>query len=387
MDLEGKNPMEGIENIKAYIEGEFQWFHRHPELSYEEVETTKRIRASLERTGIRILDLHLKTGLVAEVGEGETVVALRADIDALPIEEQTDLPYRSESAGRMHACGHDFHTSSVLGAALLLKKREKDLKGRVRLFFQPAEEAPGGAKVLMEAGALQGVSAIFGLHVSPLLEVGTVGIREGAVTAAVDRFVFRFRGKGAHAAYPQRGVDPIPLAAAFIQAVQTVVARNLDPFSAGLVSVTHVAAGNTWNVIPEEALVEGTTRSMNAEERALIRERICALAEGLAAAHGAEAATDWYEGPPATANDAFWTAFAKRTAEGRKLQVVPAPMALIGEDFAFYQERTPGTFLLVGTGLAPALHNPGFHVDPAALAPTAHYLAALAQGALIQTVP
>ena len=157
----------------------------------------------------------------------------------------------------------------------------------------------------MEAGALRDVQAIFGLHASPLLTVGTVGISEGAVTAAVDRFVFRFIGKGTHAAHPQRGIDPIPLAAGFIQAVQTVVARNLHPFSAGLVSVTHVAAGNTWNVIPEEALVEGTTRSMDGEERTLIRKRVCALAEGLAQAHGAEVVTDWYEGPPATANDVF----------------------------------------------------------------------------------
>ena len=374
--------MAGIENIEAYIEDEFRWFHRHPELSYEEVETTKRIRSSLERAGIRILDLPLKTGVVAEVGEGEPLVALRADIDALPIEEQTELPYRSESKGRMHACGHDFHTSSVLGAALLLKQREKELQGRVRLFFQPAEEAPGGAKVLMEVGALQGVEAIFGLHASPLLEVGTVGISAGAVTAAVDRFVFRFRGKGTHAAHPQRGIDPIPLAAGFIQAVQTVVARNLHPFSAGLVSVTHISAGNTWNIIPEEALVEGTTRSMAIEERKLIRERVCALAEGLAAAHGAKVATDWYQGPPATTNDAFWTSLAEQAAEERKLRVVPAPKSLGGEDFAFYQEEVPGAFVLVGTGLSAAIHNPGFRIDPAALAPTAHYLAELVGAAL-----
>ena len=243
--------MAAIEDIEAFIVEEFEWFHRHPELSYEEVETTKRIRVSLERAGIRILDLPLKTGLVAEVGQGEPLVALRTDIDALPIEEQTDLPYRSEHRGRMHACGHDFHISSVLGAALLLKQHEQELTGRVRIFFQPAEEAPGGAKVLIEAGALKDVAAIFGLHASPLMEVGTVGISEGAVMAAVDRFVFRFHGTGTHAAHPESGVDPIVLAAAFIQSVQTVVARNLNPFSAGVVSVTHIAAGNTWNVIPE----------------------------------------------------------------------------------------------------------------------------------------
>lgn len=374
--------MAAIENVAQYIAEEFRWFHRHPELSYEEVETTKRIRASLERADVRILDLPLKTGLVAEVGEGKPAVALRSDIDALPIEEQTSLPYRSETPGCMHACGHDFHTSSVLGAALLLKKAESQLHGRVRLFFQPAEEAPGGAKLLMEANALQDVSVIFGLHASPLLEVGKVGISKGAVTAAVDRFIFRFRGQGTHAAHPQRGTDPIPLAAAFIQAVQTVVSRNLNPFLAGLVSVTHIAAGNTWNVIPEEALVEGTTRSMNPEERRVICERVCALAQGLAQAHGAEVVTDWYEGPPATDNDIFWTSFAEEVAHDRNLRSVPAPKSLGGEDFAFYQEAVPGVFLLIGTGLSPAIHNPKFRVDPAALAPTAHYLAELAQKAL-----
>ncbi|WP_315438941.1 amidohydrolase [uncultured Selenomonas sp.] len=374
--------MAAIENIEAYIAEEFQWFHRHPELSYEEIETTKRIRASLERAGIRILDLPLKTGLVAEVGQGKPLVALRTDIDALPIEEQTDLPYRSEYRGRMHACGHDFHISSVLGAALLLKQHEAELTGRVRIFFQPAEEAPGGAKVLIEAGALKDVAAIFGLHASPLMEVGTVGVSEGAVMAAVDRFVFRFHGTGTHAAHPESGVDPIVLAAAFIQSVQTVVARNLNPFSAGLVSVTHIAAGNTWNVIPEEALVEGTTRSMNAEERTHIRTRVCALAEQLAAAYGAAVEMDWYEGPPATVNDAFWASFAEETAKARNLNVVLAPQSLGGEDFAFYQEKVPGMFVLVGTGLSAAIHNPTFRVDPRALAPTACYLAELVRGAL-----
>ena len=282
----------------------------------------------------------------------------------------------------MHACGHDFHISSVLGAALLLKQHEAELTGRVRIFFQPAEEAPGGAKVLIEAGALKDVAAIFGLHASPLMEVGTVGISEGAVMAAVDRFVFRFHGTGTHAAHPESGGDPIVLAAAFIQSVQTVVARNLNPFSAGVVSVTHIAAGNTWNVIPEEALVEGTTRSMNAEERTHIRARVCALAEQLAAAYGAAVETDWYEGPPATCNDGFWASYAAEKAKERGLNVVPAPKSLGGEDFAFYQEKVPGMFVLVGTGLSAAIHNPTFRVDPHALAPTACYLAELVRGAL-----
>ena len=200
--------------------------------------------------------------------------------------------------------------------------------------------------------------------------------------AAVDRFVFRFHGTRTHAAHPESGVDPIVLAAAFIQSVQTVVARNLNPFSAGVVSVTHIAAGNTWNVIPEEALVEGTTRSMNAEERTHIRARVCTLAEQLAASYGAAVETDWYEGPPATCNDGFWASYAAEKAKERGLNVVPAPKSLGGEDFAFYQEKVPGMFVLVGTGLSAAIHNPTFRVDPHALAPTACYLAELVRGAL-----
>lgn len=370
------------EALRACLLKEFHWLHRHPELSYEEYETTAHIRKALEDADIRILDLPLETGLVAEIGEGDPIIALRADIDALPIEEQTDLSYRSKTKGRMHACGHDFHATSVLGAALLLKARESALQGRVRFFFQPAEEAPGGAKVVMETGALDGVSAIFGLHASPLLEVGTLGLSAGAVMASVDRFVLRFTGKGAHAAHPDLGRDPIPVAAAFIQAVQTVVSRNIDPFHAALVSVTHVEAGNTWNVIPETALVEGTTRSLSAEDRRRIRTRVTAIAGGLAKAHDMTVDTDWYEGPPATVNTAEWIDVAEGIAKDAGLHTVPAPRSLGGEDFAYYLEEVPGAFILVGTGLSASIHNPKFQVDTSALLPTARYLSALVETAL-----
>lgn len=370
--------------LDAFLQEEFCWLHRHPELSFEEFETTKRLRAILKEKGIRVLNLPLKTGLVAEIGQGHPVIALRADIDALPITEATGLPYASQRSGKMHACGHDFHTTSVLGAALLLKQREKELGGTVRIVFQPAEEAPGGAKVVLETGALADVRAIFGLHCSPRLAVGTVGITKGALTASVDRFVIHIEGRGTHAAHPETGIDPIPAAAAFIQAVQTIVSRNLEPFDAGLVSVTHVAAGNTWNVIPGEAIVEGTTRSMTAENRKSIKERLYALAEGIAAAHGAKATIDWYAGPPATNNEATCADLARSVAEACGLGAIPAPPSLAGEDFAFYQETIPGCFILVGTGLSAANHNPDFRVDPAAITPTARYLAQLVQQAFEQ---
>lgn len=367
------------QEILQKITDEFYWFHRHPELSYEEVETTKRLRDDLAAAGIEVLDLPLKTGLVAKVGTGEApFIALRCDIDGLPIQEESGLDYASEHVGRMHACGHDFHISTVLGSAYLLKAQEKDLAGTVYLIFQPAEEAPGGARKVMETGVLEEVQAIFGLHTSPLYDVGTLGIRAGAVTASVDKFTVTFCGKGTHAAHPERGTDPIVMAASFVTAAQSIVSRNIDPAHPSLVSITHIESGNTWNVIPESAWLEGTVRCLTAEDRKRIKQRIYELAEGQAASFGGHAELTWYAGPPATNNTPAWTDFAIQVAEASGLTVEPAPVNLAGEDFAYYQEEIPGAFVLVGTGKSPANHNPKFHVDPAALGPAAKYMARLA---------
>lgn len=367
------------QDIFQKITDEFYWFHRHPELSYEEVETTKRLREDLAAVGIEVLDLPLKTGLVAKVGTGEApFIALRCDIDGLPIQEESGLAYASEHAGRMHACGHDFHISAVLGSAYLLKAKERELRGTVYLIFQPAEEAPGGARKVMETGVLKDVQAIFGLHTSPLYDVGTLGIRSGAVTASVDKFTVTFHGKGTHAAHPERGIDPIVMAASFVTAAQSIVSRNIDPAYPGLVSITHIESGNTWNVIPESSWLEGTVRCLTAEDRKLIKKRIYGLAEGQAASFGGHAELTWYAGPPATDNTPDWTDCAIEVAKEAGLDVVPAPVNLAGEDFAYYQEEIPGVFVLVGTGKSPANHNPKFHVDPAALGPAAIYMARLA---------
>lgn len=367
------------QDIFQKITDEFYWFHRHPELSYEEVETTKRLREDLAAVGIEVLDLPLKTGLVAKVGTGEApFIALRCDIDGLPIQEESGLAYASEHAGRMHACGHDFHISAVLGSAYLLKAKERELRGTVYLIFQPAEEAPGGTRKVMETGVLKDVQAIFGLHTSPLYDVGTLGIRSGAVTASVDKFTVTFHGKGTHAAHPERGIDPIVMAASFVTAAQSIVSRNIDPAHPGLVSITHIESGNTWNVIPESSWLEGTVRCLTAEDRKLIKKRIYELAEGQAASFGGHAELTWYAGPPATDNTPDWTDFAIEVAKEAGLNVVPAPVNLAGEDFAYYQEEIPGVFVLVGTGKSPANHNPKFHVDPAALGPAARYMARLA---------
>lgn len=369
--------------LKNKVEENFYWFHQHPELSYEEYETTKRIKENLLEAGIKILDLPLATGLVAEVGTGDgPVIALRCDIDALPIEEKTDLAYKSEHKGKMHACGHDFHIATILGTAYLLKLREKELTGKVRFIFQPAEEAPGGAVKIIETGILENVQAIFGLHSSSAFEVGEIGIKAGAVTAAVDQFNITFRGKGTHAAHPQDGIDPIVTASAFVGAVQSIVSRNINPFSPNLISITHFESGNTWNVIPETAYLEGTVRTLAPEDRVQVQQRLYVMADTIAHAYGAEAEVKWISGPPATINHEEWAAFAAAEAQNTNFTVKKSPASLGGEDFSFYLEKIKGVFIHIGTGKSYPGHNPHFVVDPAALFPAAEYFAILAVAAL-----
>ncbi|MBR2214819.1 MAG: amidohydrolase [Selenomonadaceae bacterium] len=369
--------------LRDFIVETFQWLHAHPELSYEEQATTAKLKELLQKEQVKILNLPLPTGLVAEIGEKNTpLVALRADIDALPIDEETELSYASQTKGKMHACGHDFHTAALLGAAVLLKEKEKELPGRVRLVFQPAEEAPGGAKKILDTGALKNTKVIFALHTSPLYPVGTLGLSPGAVMGAVDSFKVIFSGKGCHAAHPNEGRDIIPLVAQFISALQTIVSRNSNPFAANLVSVTKVTAGNTWNVLPETAELEGTTRSLTVEDRELIKTRFLALAQGLAKAFGAEVEVVWKAGPPPTINDETWTKLAATVAQEDGFVLEKATPSLGGEDFAYYQEKIPGVFIKVGTGLSAPQHSSKFIADPAALFPAARLLARLAEKAL-----
>lgn len=360
----------------------FTDLHEHPELSFEEKETTQQLKNVLIAAGIRLAPFPLSTGLLAVIGKGDPAICLRADIDALPVEEKTGLSYASRSSGRMHACGHDFHMTAVLGAALLLKQHEDDLPGTVKILFQPGEESAKGARSVLDAHVLDDVQAIFGFHVSPALDAGVIGLKEGALTAAVDRFTFTFRGKSAHGAHPEDGIDPVPMLASFVLAVQTIVSRTLPPKSSALVSLTHIASGSTWNIIPAEAMTEGTVRCFSPKERACIRDRMTAIARGTATAFGGTVDIDWYAGPPATRNDAGWTGLARSLALKQGLSIASCQEDMIGEDFAFYQEKIPGAFLLVGTGKGPGLHDPKFQADPGVLAQTAQYFAALATEAL-----
>ncbi|MEW9701359.1 amidohydrolase [Paenibacillus sp. SI8] len=353
--------------------------HRRPELSMEEFETTRRIQETLRAEGIRELPLSLPVGVLAEVrgtaggdaagGEG-LIVALRADIDALPVTEETGLPFASEIAGRMHACGHDFHTASILGAAILLQRNAHLFRGTVRLLFQPAEEKGTGAKTMIAAGALDGVQTIFGMHNKPELPVGTIGLSPGPLMAAVDGFKIRVKGKGGHAAIPDAAIDPIVAASALVGGIQTAISRSISPFDHAVVSVCSFHAGTTWNVIPDEAVLDGTVRTFTPEVRAKMPELLKRLAEGIAAGYGAEVKLNWFSGIPTVNNDPAAVQVFQESAEALGLTIIPARLSTGGEDFAHYQEKVPGAFIWMGTSGTEEWHHPKFTLNEEAIAPS-----------------
>ena len=353
-----------LKEIEAKAKSEFIWFHQHPELSGEEVETTKRIRDFLSSYGISLYETPgLKTGVIARVGNGKgPVVAIRCDIDALPLQEKTDLSYKSLYDGKMHACGHDFHAATLLGIALALK--DEPIDGTVQLVFQPAEENLNGARDILKTGILDQTSVIFGLHCSAMYKQGTIITRPGAMHGATATFKVIFHGKGAHACRPQLSIDPVVMVSSFIMNAQTIINRNLNPFHSAVVSITHIQSGTNTNVIPEDGFVEGTVRTVEESDRAFIKSRLHDLAEGITSSYGGQIEFIWEDGSPATNNDPEWSELAKQTALALQLPFAEAPDNLAGEDFAFYQQKIPGVFIQIGTGLFPKNHNPKFQVDP-----------------------
>ena len=341
--------------------------HMYPEVSGEEVETTRYIRETLEAMGLVCWDLQSKTGVVAEIGNGEgPTLALRADIDALPIVEQTGLDYASKNEGAMHACGHDFHTASLLGAVQVLKEQEASFKGKVRFIFQPAEESNRGARALISEGVLDGVDAIIGFHNKPELPVGTIGVKEGPLMAAVGQFKAEITGVGTHAAAPHNGNDPIVTACQVIANAQAIVARHTSPLEPVVLSVSHIEAGNTWNVIPEKVFFEGTIRTFNKEVERQMTEQFEKMIVQTADVYGQKGSIEWILTPPVVHNDAAVTKVVKSVTE--KFATVVTPQVTLGaEDFANYMEHVPGCFVFIGTGCPHEWHHPAFLVDDAAL--------------------
>ena len=341
--------------------------HMYPEVSGTEVETTRYIREALEAMGLTCWDLKSKTGVVAEIGNGDgPTLALRADIDALPIVEQTGLDYASKNEGVMHACGHDFHTASLLGAVQVLKEQEANLQGKVRFIFQPAEESNQGARALIAEGVLDGVDAIIGFHNKPELPVGTIGVKEGPLMAAVGQFKAEITGVGTHAAAPHNGNDPIVTACQVIANAQAIVARHTSPLEPVVLSVSHIEAGNTWNVIPEKVFFEGTIRTFNKEVERKMTEQFEKMIVQTADVYGQKGSIEWILTPPVVHNDAAVTKVVKSVTE--KFATVVTPEVTLGaEDFANYMEHVPGCFVFIGTGCPREWHHPAFLVDDAAL--------------------
>lgn len=370
------------ESIINLAKEHFYQLHRHPELSGEEFETTRHIKEFLDRHGIPYYDLPLATGVVAHLGNGQgPVAALRCDIDALPLQEETGLPYQSEVPGYMHACGHDFHTANLLGTALALQAGGP-IEGTLKLIFQPAEEKLNGALKILETGILDDVQVIFGLHCCAAYGRGTVISRPGFMNGAVDEFQVSFQGKGSHACRPHLSADPVIMLGQFIASAQTIVSRNRPPFHPMIVGIGHVESGSAANIIPDKAFAEGTIRSLYPEDRTMAKERLQTLAEGIGRDFGGSASIRFLEGPPATNNTADWVDFVRATACQCNLPFAEAPDSLSGEDFAFYQQKIPGAFIQMGTGIGPMMHNSHFAIDPETFRQSIPFSAALLRQAL-----
>ena len=342
------------------------FLHMNPELSGEEFATAEFIKEKLKEHNIKIIETNLKNGVVAEIGQGDKVVALRADIDALPIEEESGVVYHSKVKGKMHACGHDFHTISLIGAAILLKENEDELKGRVRLIFQPEEEINSGAVKMIEENVLEGVSCIIGFHNKPDIPVGFIGIKEGPLMAGVEQFEVEIRGVGTHAAAPHNGNDPIVTASQIITGLQSIVSRHISPLETAVVSVTKIEAGKTWNIIPDRVKLEGTIRTFSEKVREETKKLFEQIIKNYSAAVNQEAEIKWIsDGSPVDNNEKMAEILKKEISKFAK--VIEPEIMMGGDDFARYQEKVPGLYAFIGTGCPYEWHHPSFLIDDKAL--------------------
>ncbi len=345
--------------------------HRNPELGFSEFRTTKRIEEALESHGLPFTIRDAGTGGWLEIGEGDRLVAYRADIDALPLEEESRLPFRSEVPGIMHACGHDAHTAMLLGAAAYLAEN-RDFEGKLCFIFQPAEEGGAGAKAMIDDGLFERYACdeVYGLHNMPGIPQGHFGIRPGAQMASSDYWDITVEGRGGHAAWPHACVDPVVAAGQLVQAFQSIISRTLDPLTTGVLSVTMLHAGDTHNVIPQSATLGGTVRALSEETRRMIRRRMTEICEGTEKALGVTIALDYREGYPPTQNHTGETeaAAAAAAAVAGADKVDPDTRPVMGsEDFSYMLLEKPGAYIFLGNGDTADLHNPGYDFNDAAL--------------------
>jgi amidohydrolase len=368
--------------------------HRHPEIMYEVHRTAAAVAEKLGQFGADEVVSGLgRTGVVGVIrgraGGSGRVVALRADMDALPIMEASGVAWASETPGRMHACGHDGHTAMLLGAARYLAET-RNFDGTAIVIFQPAEEGGGGGKAMIEDGLMErfGIEEVYGMHNMPGIPVGDFAMRPGPMLAATDEFKFEIRGAGAHAAQPHRAVDPILIGTALVQSLQSIVSRSVNPVDAAVVSVTRFHAGDAYNVIAETAEVAGTVRTLKAEIRDLIEKRIGEIAAGLAAAHGAKIDLHYDRNYPVTRNHAREVEFAATVAAeivGESRVDTDAPPLMGGEDFAYMLEERPGAMVFLGNGNTAGLHNPAYDFNDEAIAAGCSYWVRLIERAMPAT--
>ncbi|MGD8537706.1 MAG: amidohydrolase [Candidatus Aminicenantes bacterium] len=344
-------------------------FHRHPEVAFQERRTSSVIRKYLESLDIPVAEC-AGTGLrgVLQGNPGGKTVALRADIDALPLREEGDKEYISQNPEAAHCCGHDGHMAILMGAVKLLTERKNEFKGNVVFLFQPSEERiPGGAKQMIEEGALDGVDAIFGLHLWVPLPTGKVGVVKGPMMAQPDDFTLVVKGKGGHGSMPQQTVDPILVASQIVVNAQSIVSRNIDPLKPAVVSFGTIAGGTIYNIIPGDVKLTGTVRSFESEIKDIAKKRIEEIAKGTAKAMGASVDLTYEEGYPPVINDTAMANFVLDVARQTlgKESVVDIDPVMGGEDFAYYLQKVPGVFLFLGAGDGFDFphHHPAFDID------------------------
>lgn len=365
-----------IQALQDEVAGWRRDFHAHPELGYEVHRTAGIVAAKLREFGCdEVTEGIGKTGVVGIIhgrnGPGGRVIGLRADMDALPIEEETNLPHRSTNSGKMHACGHDGHTAMLLGAAKHLAET-RDFAGTVAVIFQPAEEGGAGGKAMVDDGLMDrwNIREVYGMHNMPGIPTGHIAVRPGPIMAAADQFVIQIEGRGAHAATPHLGVDPVVVGAHIVAALQSIASRNADPLKAVVVSTTMFHAGTAFNIIPQRAELTGTVRTLEPGMRDLAEKRLIEIATGTAKMFGAVATVKYERGYPATINHPRETAealtIAKRLFGSAAVDAEVAPM-MGGEDFSYMLEARPGTYLFIGNGDTAGLHHPAYDFNDSAL--------------------
>jgi len=363
------------ENRSIVLENR-RWLHQHPELSFEEVNTSEYIQKKLTELGIEFTSGIVKTGVVGIIkgkNPESKVIALRADMDALPILEENNIDYKSINEGVMHACGHDVHSASLLGVAAVLSKLTNDFEGSIKLIFQPGEEKlPGGASLMIKEGVLENPSpsAILGQHVFPDLPAGKVGFRPGMYMASCDELYVTVKGKGGHAALPHKFTDTVLIACEIISSLQTIVSRHAKPDIPSVLSFGKInTTGGATNIIPDEVKIEGTFRTMNEEWRTEAHQKMIALAQGIAQSMGGTCEFEVRKGYPFLKNNEETTRIAKQAAIAYlgKENVVDLDLRMTGEDFSYYTQSMKGCFYRLGTGESSGLHTSTFNVNESSL--------------------